>query len=92
MVYVDGQSLNLEQPPTIENDRILVPLREIFEALGAQVDWKADTQTVNVAKGNTTLSLTIGEQTAYKNGQPVFLDGPAKLSGERTLVPLQFVS
>lgn len=92
VVYIDGQCLNLDQLPEIENDRVLVPLRAIFEALEAQVDWKADTQTVNVAKNSTTLSLTIGEQTAYKNGQPVSLDVPAKLSGGRTLVPLRFVS
>jgi len=78
-------------PPTIENGRTLVPLRTIFEALGAGVQWDDNTQTVTATKASTEIKLIIGGQ-AYMNGKPVNLEVPAKIIDDRTLVPLRFVS
>ena len=52
-VYLDGQRLTFDQPPVSMNGRVLVPVRAIFEALGAQVEWYQDTQTVAAQKGDT---------------------------------------
>lgn len=90
-VTLNGQSLSFDVQPVIENDRTLVPLRAIFEALGASVAWDDVTQTVTATKTGTEIKLTIGG-AAYKNGQPVNLDVPAKLVNGRTMVPLRFVS
>ena len=38
-IYIDGQKLTLDTKPVIENNRTLVPLRGVFEKLGAAVDW-----------------------------------------------------
>lgn len=70
----------------------MVPLRAIFEALGATVDWNDATQTVTSTKGNTTISLTINNPTMYVNGTSVALDSPACLVGARTLVPVRAIS
>ncbi len=43
-VFLDGRQLSFDVPPAIENGRTLVPLRAIFEALGADVDWNGQTQ------------------------------------------------
>jgi hypothetical protein len=93
-VVLDGRTLVFDVPPTIENGRTLVPLRAIFEALGAQIYWDASTQTVTAQKqsSNTVVSLTIGNQYAYINNDLVKLDVPAKIVNNRTLVPLRFVS
>ncbi|HWP96021.1 MAG TPA: copper amine oxidase N-terminal domain-containing protein [Syntrophomonadaceae bacterium] len=91
-VAVNGQRLSMEVPPVIEDGRILVPLRSIFEALSASVDWDGSTQTVSITKGCDELKLTIGSSTAYKNGELLGLDVPARVLGDRTLVPLGFVS
>jgi len=90
-VVLDGKTLTFDVPPTIENDRTLVPLRTIFEALGAKVNWDNTTRTVTASKENTEIKLTIGGQ-AYKNGRPVVLEVPAKIISDRTMVPLRFVS
>ncbi|MGB9887927.1 MAG: stalk domain-containing protein [Moorellales bacterium] len=90
-VYVDGERLALDQPPVLEDSRTLVPLRVIFEALGAEVTWDGATQTVTARRQETTVRLTIGSHTAYRNGQAVILDVPAKVVGGRTLVPVRFV-
>jgi len=90
-VIVDGSALDFDTQPVAENGRILVPLRSIFEALDATVNWDATTQTINATKGDTNIKLIVGGQ-AYKNNQAITLDVPAKLVAGRTLVPLRFVS
>jgi len=90
-VVLDGQTLNFDVPPTVENDRTMVPLRAIFEALDAEVNWDDATQTVTARRDNTELKLAIGGK-AFKNGTPVNLDVPAKIINGRTMVPLRFVS
>lgn len=81
-----------EVPPTMDNNRILVPVRKIFEALGAEVSWEGETRTVIATKGKTKVELPIGSTRAKVNGKNVKLDVPAKIQEERTLVPLRFVS
>jgi hypothetical protein len=91
-VFVDGSVVNFAGvPPTNQGGRLLVPLRGVFEALGAQVDYNASTRTIDALRGSTRLQLTIGSSTAYVNGAPVQLDAPAQTSVGRTLVPLRFV-
>ncbi|ACV64965.1 copper amine oxidase domain protein [Desulfofarcimen acetoxidans DSM 771] len=91
-VILDGSQLSFDVSPTIDNGRTLVPLRAIFEALGADIEWNGETKTVTANKENTKIILQIGKQTAYKNGTPVTLDVPAKIINDRTMVPLRFVS
>ena len=89
-VFVNGQKLDVST--TMESGTTLVPLRAIFQALGATVDWDASTQTVTAVKDGTTVKLQIGSSTAYKNGQPVTLQVPGKIIQGNTMVPLRFVS
>ncbi|KUK40485.1 MAG: Copper amine oxidase domain protein, partial [Clostridia bacterium 62_21] len=91
-VLLDGQPLSFDVPPTIEQGRVLVPMRAIFQALGAELEWDGATQTVTATRGRTTVILTIGSKTVFKNGSPVVLDVPAKIINGRTVVPLRFVS
>jgi len=91
MMLVNGQVITFDVPPVIENSRTLVPVRQIFEALGAVVNFDPTTSTVTAIKANTVITLEIGGN-AYVNGQPVDLDVPAKIISWRTLVPLRFIS
>ena len=93
-VLYDGKRIAFDQLPVIENGRTLVPLRAIFEKIGATVEWDGDTQTV-IAKSTengTIIRLTIDSTTAMVNGVQVSLDVPAKIINGRTLVPVRFVS
>lgn len=90
-VYLDGQKLNFDVPPIIDNDRTLVPLRAIFEAMGADVEWVDTTRTVKAKRGNTEVILQIGSLYPTVNGQVWALDVPAKIINDRTLAPLRFV-
>ena len=91
-VLVNGKSLTMDQPPVLVNDRTLVPVRAIFEALGAKVDWNNDTNTATGVLGGTTVEIQIENTVAKVNGKDVTLDVPAKLISDRTLVPVRFIS
>lgn len=91
-IYLDNEKLTFDQPPFIDNGSTLVPMRTIFEKLGAHVDWDGATQTVTATRETDTIILTIGDTTAYVNGVPLTLEVPAKIVNERTVVPLRFIS
>lgn len=91
-VTIDDQQIAFDVPPQLINDRTMVPLRAIFEALNATVDWNDETQTVTSTKDGTTIQLTINNPTMYVNGTPITLDSPACLINDRTLVPVRAIS
>lgn len=90
-VVVDGRVLNSVAVPRVENGTTLVPMRGIFEALGALVDWDADTGTITAVKGQTRIVLKTGSYSAYRNGREIRLTAPARVVNGATLVPLRFV-
>ncbi|MEN6463352.1 MAG: copper amine oxidase N-terminal domain-containing protein [Syntrophomonas sp.] len=90
-IILDNKPLTLDVEPIIEDGRTLVPLGAILKALGTEVTWDADTQTVKAQKGSKIVILTIGDTTAYVDQQPVTLDVPGKIINGRTMVPLGFV-
>jgi len=89
-VTVDGRPINFAgSPPQSVGGRLLVPLRAIFEALGATVDFSGG--QVRAQRGPTLLQLQIGSTQASVNGQNRVLDVPAQAIFGRTFVPLRFV-
>lgn len=90
-VLLNGQQLLFDQQPVIENGRTLVPLRAIFESLGAKVEWDNLTQTAICLKDDISIRIQIGNSVASVNGNPVTLDVPARNINGHTLVPLRFI-
>lgn len=102
-VSVNGKILYLDQAPVLKSGTTLVPMRGIFEALGANIKWDSATRTVlantaseaelaaNPAAPNTKISLTINAPSATVNGQNVPLLAPAQIISGNTMVPLRFV-
>ncbi|MBR5095708.1 MAG: copper amine oxidase N-terminal domain-containing protein, partial [Treponema sp.] len=95
-VVVNGSNLYLDPAPVIESDRTLVPLRQIFEALGADVDWNGDARVVTASRGSTTVKLQIdyGSMGHTYKGLAAYerLDVPPRIIDSRTYVPLRAVS
>ncbi|MBB3108711.1 S1-C subfamily serine protease [Paenibacillus phyllosphaerae] len=91
-VYVDGQKLALTPSPIVQQGTTLVPMRAIFNALGAEVTWNQQTKTVMATKDGDSISLKIGSASAVLNGTTVKLQVPAQQKSGSTLVPLRFVS
>lgn len=92
-VTLDGKEIVFDVQPQLINERTMVPLRAIFEALDVEVFWDQDNQTVTSIKDNTTVKLTIGEPYIKINQQiPKELDCAPCIINERTLVPVRAIS
>lgn len=90
-VYADKQPVQFSIDPMLENGTTLVQLRPLFESLGIEVSWNAETETVSGKKEGQTFSLAINSETAQVNGETVTLTKPATIVNGHTLVPLRFV-
>lgn len=91
-VLLNNRPMQFEVDPVLEKGRTLVPLRAIFEALGATVNWDAPNKTVQSMRGSTKVVLKIGSLHPTVNGKDCPLEVPAKIMNGRTLVPLRFVA
>lgn len=91
-VLLNGKELSFEQPPYIKNGTALVPMRAVFEAMDAAVDWNGETQTITAKKDDITIILTLNTSTAVVNGRIISLAAPAELTNGFAMVPLRFVS
>lgn len=95
-VNVNGEKVEFDAFPILENGRTLVPVRKIFNALGAKdedIIWNADENKVTAVVNGKKLELFIDNTLAYIDGEEKILDVPAKiLSGGRTYVPVRFIS
>lgn len=91
-VFVDYEPVFFDRIPQIEDGRILLPLRQVFEALGAKVDWNAESNTVTAERNDISVSLTVGSDKMMVNGNEVTIDVPAKIFDGRTLIPIRAVS
>lgn len=91
-VYLDGKNMKFDSAPQLVNGSTLVPMRAIFENLGATVKWDTLTNSVTASKDGTTIKLTIGNKVAYKNGELFYLSIAPTVINQSTYVPLRFIS
>ena len=91
-VFLDGTPVVFDTPPVNEKGVTLVPFRDLFEALGSEVQWLEEDQTVLASKDNTIIKLILGSITAYIDDQEYALLAPPRIVNGRTLIPLRFVS
>ena len=91
-IYVNNALLRPEVSPINQNGRVLVPMRSIFEQLGATVNYNSLNQSIVATKGETVIRMALGSRNAMVNNLPVKLDSAARAYYGRTLVPLRFVS
>src|SRR5579884_1582181 len=89
-VTLNGNTLNLNPAPTERAGRVFVPLRGVFENLGASVVYASG--VINATGRGHTISLRIGSQTATVDGQQQTVDVAPFIIGASTYVPLRFVS
>ena len=93
VVVLDGKKLAVRQSPVIIKGSIMVPMKDILTALGADISWEPKTRTLIASKGNyLTFSLQAGASSGVVNGKSLKLDAPAAVLGGVTFVPVRFVS
>lgn len=91
-VSVDGVLVDFDVIPYVENERTLVPMRAIFEKIGATVEWDENTQNITSTKDSKVVVLTLGSTNMMVDDTLVELDVPAKAINGRTFVPVRAVS
>lgn len=92
-VTVDGNVVAFgAQQPVEQFGTVLVPLRGVFEKLGANVAYDSASKSILAVRGNTTVSLKLGSREAQVNNETRTLSVPAQAVNGSTLVPLRFVS
>ena len=103
IVELDGKKVEFDVKPKIIDGRTMVPLRKIFEEIGALVKWDNDTQTVSARKNKKTITLSIDSADLQidkgdtdEEGNPIYetvtLEVPAQIVSGRTLVPARAIS
>lgn len=92
IVWIFDEYVVNDVAPEIKNDRTMLPIRVIAEALGAKVTWNEAEQKVTIAEDDLTIEIFIGQPFATVNGKPVQLDAPAYIANGRTYLPLRFVA
>lgn len=92
-VKVNNDYIKMDVQPYICNDRTLVPIRFVSEALGAKkVSWEQEIKTVTILTEQTTIKMVIGEERVYVNGKEYKVSVPVQLKNGRTSVPLRFIA
>ena len=94
-VLYNGKRISFDKygkNPEIIDGRTLVPLRSIFEAMNATVDWDGTTNTITSTRGNISIQIRIGASEMYKNGVSLPVDVPAQLIDDTTMVPVRFIA
>ncbi len=92
---VNGKTRPIDESgtaPIAMNNRTLVPVRAIIEAMGGTADWDGDTQTVTLSCGDDVVKLQINSLTAWHNGKTEEMDVTPTIINERTLLPIRYIA
>ena len=94
-VYYNGTRISFHsygQNPELLSSRTLVPLRSIFEAMGADVEWDNTTSTAVSKRNGVEIKIQIGANEIFKNEKSIPIDVPAQLLNDRTMGPVRVIA
>lgn len=81
-----------EGAPYITNGHTMVPIRSVIEGLGGTVGWDPDLNGARCTLNGITITMPIGSEYAYINGEPFKMTTPAIVKNGRTMIPIRFVA
>lgn len=91
-VYLDAERIEFDVKPQIINGRTMVPIRAIFEKMGAVVEWDGNSNSAICTKNDTVVKMTVNSIDMSVNGQPIKMDISPVVVGGRTLAPARYVA
>ena len=92
-VTVDGELVDFKGvPPQMQGSRIMVPVRGVFEHMGAQLTWDPATRTVRAVRADSNILVTVGKTDAMINGKAAAVETPPIVAEGRVMVPLRFLA
>ncbi len=90
-ITIDGNRSTLESSAFISDGRTYVPMRDLFENIGATVSWENETKSATAIFGGSTISFEIGSNIILKDGKVYKSDSDCKLIGGKTYIPLRII-
>ena len=96
-VTINGNPVQFDEPPIIRNDRTLVPIRAIFEAMGMSVHWDAVTGKILAMSDDLIITMFVGGYTlgfgsSDGNVELHPMDAAPCIINDRTYVPVRFIA
>ncbi|WGF37623.1 stalk domain-containing protein [Lysinibacillus capsici] len=91
-ITINGETIQVNDPILNKSDFLLLPMRALYEAVGASVDWDKETLTASAIRNGKMVDLTIDSMTALIDGEEVAMDVAPFMYKDRTYMPLRFVS
>jgi len=91
-VIINGRVISFDVEPQSINGRTFVPMRKIFEEMGATINYDAKTQTITATKGDKTVMMQVGSNSLSVSGATSTMDVAPTIVDSRTLVPVRAVS
>lgn len=91
-VRYNGKYLYFDYPPIMSHDRVMLPLRKIFEIFSMKVEWDQETETALIHDDEHQIKIREGATTAQVNGTEIPLYTPAIVLQGRMYVPVRFIA
>ena len=91
-VYLDGAVLLMDTLPQVREQRTMVPIRAVAEALGADVEWTAQSGQITMIRAGKTVVMVLGSTIAMVDGKAVKMDVAPYADQNRTYIPVRYVS
>ncbi|MGE7949231.1 copper amine oxidase N-terminal domain-containing protein [Lysinibacillus sp. NPDC093688] len=91
-ININGETLQVNDPVLNKSDYLFLPMRALYEAVGASVDWKKETLTASAIRNGKLVNLTVNSKYALVDGQKVPMVVAPFMYKDRTYMPLRFVS
>lgn len=91
-IKIFGESISFDVAPVINNDRVLVPMRAIFEKLGESVLWNEKEGKATVHGNGTDIEFYVNNSKVRINDKEKYMDTPTGILMGRTMIPLRFFS
>ena len=91
-VYIDNERISFDSEPELFDGTTMVPMRQIFEQLGAEIEWNGELKEVTAVCGLDRIRLRIGSDAAIHNNEVSLLTHAPYIKNGRTMVPLRYLS
>lgn len=91
-VYLDAVKIEFDVKPQIINGRTMVPIRAIFEKMGANVEWDGNTNSAICTKDGTVVKMTVDSTDMYINNRLTKMDVSPVIINGRALAPARYVA
>ena len=92
-IEIDGREVDYSEIPVIEGGRAMVPVRELFEDLGAKVSYNQKTGEITASRKGKYVSFYVGSTTAIVDGESVELDAAPYITAKgKTMIPIRLAA